>query len=176
MFHTSRTFHLIFIFGALFLISSLSLFESKAISTGTVNEIFIENFIVSVSDFEISYSATFVNQLEVGVVFDAIVRLDNHTETIALNPRTIELEPNGQVTVNGTFEVDEPGSYVVQWEALSPPPGEALADRRRVEVVVQGNFAFTYLLIAITAVAGAATVASVLFLRHKGRNPRIQAP
>ena len=140
--------------------------DSYAVSMNIENQIFIENFSARVTNLEISHSATFVNQMDSNIVFDAIIRIDNQTETIALDPRTVELEPRGRVTINGAFEVDAPGSYTIQWEALTPPPGEALADRRRVDVIVQQDLVLSNLL-AIAAVLTAGTILAVLLLRQR---------
>ena len=140
--------------------------DSYAISINTGNQIFIENYSASVMNLEIFHSATFVNQMDTNIVFDAIIRIDNQTETIALDPRTIELEPRGRVSINGTFEVDSPGSYTIQWEALTPPPGQALADRRRVDVFVQQDLLLGYVL-AIAAILTAGTILTVIFYRQR---------
>lgn len=140
--------------------------ESHAVSMNIDNQILIENYTARVMNQEIFHTATFVNQMNTTILFDAIIRIDNQTETVALDPRTLELAPGTRVSINGKFEINSPGSYTIQWEAITPPPSEAIADRRRVEVIVQQDLMLIYVL-AIVAVFGAGVILTAIFLRKR---------
>lgn len=101
-----------------------------------VDSILIDDASARVSDRGIDHSATFTNTLDALITFDALIRLDSQNEVLRLDARTITLGPGNSLTIEGIFSVTEPGSYVVRWEALSPPPGEPLAAGRQVTVVI----------------------------------------
>ena len=100
------------------------------------NSIIIENASATPSDLDIHHSATYTNVLDISTTFDAIIRLDTQAKVLRLDARTLTLGPGNSITIEGTFVVNEAGSYVVQWEALGPPPGEPLAARQRVAVEI----------------------------------------
>ncbi len=74
--------------------------------------------------------------IDVLITFDALIRLYTQNDVLILDARTITLGPGNSIKIEGIFTVTEPGSYVVRWEALTPPPGEALAAGRQVVVVI----------------------------------------
>jgi len=104
------------------------------------DEIEIRDVSVIVSKRTITYSATYINLLEFDVTFDAVIRLDEDGDVLALDPYRIRLAPRAEAIVQGMFVVEREGNYTVQWEALSLPPGENISGRQRVQV--EGHFEF----------------------------------
>ena len=98
--------------------------------------ILIDDAFATVSDRGIEHSATFTNLLDALITFDALIRLDMQNDILRLDARTITLGPGNSITIEGVFAVTELGSYVVRWEALSPPPGEPLATGRQFTIVI----------------------------------------
>ena len=104
------------------------------------DQIEIRNVSVVVSKQTITYSATYINLLDSDVTFDAVIRLDESDNVLALDPYRITLTPRATASVQGMFVVEREGNYTVQWEALSLPPGENISGRQRVQV--EGDFEF----------------------------------
>ena len=100
------------------------------------DSIFIENTSAIASDDGIEHSATFTSLLDTPITFDALIRLDSQDEVLELDVRTITLGPGDSITIEGIFDVTRPGSYVIRWESLSPPPGEALAAGQQVTIEI----------------------------------------
>lgn len=125
---------------------SLSLFVGEAFAEETMFqngdqiEVEIRDVMVVVSKQTITYSATYINLLDSSVTFDAVIRLDDNDNVLALDPYRISLAPRAEAIVQGMFVVEREGNYTVQWEALSLPPGENISGRQRVQV--EGDFEF----------------------------------
>ena len=100
------------------------------------DSVIIDPASATVSNAGIEHSATFTNLLDALITFDALIRLDTQDAVLMLEARTITLGPGNSITIEGIFVVTQPGSYVVRWEALSPPPGEALAAVRQVAIEI----------------------------------------
>ncbi len=100
------------------------------------DSVIIDSASAIVSNVGIEHSATFTNLLDALITFDALIRLDTQDEVLMLDARTITLGPRNSITIEGIFAVTQPGSYLVRWEALSPPPGEALAAVRQVTIEI----------------------------------------
>ncbi len=102
--------------------------------------ILIDNASAIASETGVEHSAIFTNLRDALITFDALIRLDTENEVLMLDFRTITLEQGSSITIEGIFSITQPGSYVVQWEALSPPPGEPIAARRQVTVeIIEGG-------------------------------------
>ena len=104
------------------------------------DQIEIRDVSIVVSKQTISYSATYINLRDFDVTFDAVIRLDDDDNVLALDPYRISLAPRAIAIVEGMFVVEREGNYTVQWEALSLPPGENISGRQRVQV--EGDFEF----------------------------------
>ncbi|MEE9282462.1 MAG: hypothetical protein V3U49_00105 [Nitrososphaerales archaeon] len=122
------------------------LFIGVAFADGTIlqdadrHQIEIRNVSAVVSKQTITYSATYFNLLDSNVTFDAVIRLDDNDNVLALDPYRISLRARAVVSVQGMFVVEREGNYTVQWEALSLPPGENISGRQRIQV--EGEFEF----------------------------------
>jgi len=119
-----------------------SLFVGEAFADGTMLQdgewIEIRDVSIVVSKRTITYSATYVNLLDSNVTFDAVIRLEDDDDVLALDPHRIRLRPRAVASVQGMFLIEREGNYTVQWEALSLPPGDSIAGRQRVQV--EGEF------------------------------------
>jgi len=168
----TRSFFFVFVF-----FFSFSPFVGEVFAEGTMlrggDEIEIRDVSVVVSEQTITYFATYVNLLDSNVTFDAVIRLDDSDDVLALDPYRISLAPRATAIVQGMFVVEREGNYTVQWEALSLPPGESIAGRRRVQV--QDDFEFDsgmpILFLVLTIIISSIVVSIVMLLL---RNPHIR--
>ena len=142
-------------------------FEVLAVSETGQDQIIILNASAIVSGGMIVYSATFSNNISTNSSFDAITRLDTPERVIALKSERVTLQPGEEITLSGTFPIPDPGEYVVQWEALTPPPGNPLATRTRVEV--SSSEGTNFVIIVLVIVLFAATIASTITYRYRTR-------
>lgn len=131
-------------------------------------EILISNFSARAFGSNINYSSTYVNIRNQSITFDAIIRLDSPSQVLALKAHSLNLDSEGSITITGSFAA-EPGSYVVQWEALTPPPGTPIAEIRRAPVDVTGSLTNLNLLIAFLL---ALAVGSVIILGYQNNRHR----
>ncbi len=131
-------------------------------------QIVILNQSASVSGRVIEYSAEYVNNFSIRTSFDAIIRLDTKDEVVDLKAQRVTLRPGESITLSGQFNLPSPGQYVIQWEAISPPPGEQVADRTRVPIVVPDEISFQVLLFAVLGIILVVSISLVTF-RYRAR-------
>ena len=86
---------------------------------------------------------------------------------IALKSERLTLQPGESITVSGMFSIPGSGEYVVQWEALTPPPGAPLASRTRVEV--EASEGVGIITVTATIILVVASVAIVISYRYRAR-------